>query len=293
MSGITYADLISYSGLKNTPQSWADLLAGVDANAEYLRKNVSEPLGEAWTGTAAELATGKVNTAHGGLIQSALAIKDIQGWLEWLNARLTVCRNHMDQLVSSIEKAGEWVVSSDGVVGVSPHWKMPGSPTPQQDRAQAAQQAAHQAEIQKILDKANSDDADTAANLNNDYTTADQPLFPGPAVLASASTTAGRWTTVSTDGSLWQIAEQEYGNGNEWRRIYEANKSQIPDPNVIHAGQRLVIPALDSPGTPTVAAPPPSPALAHDPTRPQPARSPDQTPASSPPQKVMPHPDLG
>ncbi|MCZ9886018.1 LysM peptidoglycan-binding domain-containing protein [Brachyspira hyodysenteriae] len=46
--------------------------------------------------------------------------------------------------------------------------------------------------------------------------------------------------------SLWRIASYDfiYGNGNLWRRIYEANRDTIKDPNVIRAGQRLVIPSL-------------------------------------------------
>ncbi|EKV56870.1 outer membrane protein [Brachyspira hampsonii 30446] len=46
--------------------------------------------------------------------------------------------------------------------------------------------------------------------------------------------------------SLWRIASYDfiYGNGNLWRRIYDANKDTIKDPNVIRAGQRLIIPSL-------------------------------------------------
>ena len=46
--------------------------------------------------------------------------------------------------------------------------------------------------------------------------------------------------------SLWRIASYDfiYGNGNLWRKIYEANKDTIKDPNVIRSGQRLVIPSL-------------------------------------------------
>ncbi|KKS26065.1 MAG: Peptidoglycan-binding lysin domain-containing protein, partial [Parcubacteria group bacterium GW2011_GWA2_42_11] len=35
------------------------------------------------------------------------------------------------------------------------------------------------------------------------------------------------------------------GSGNKWRRIYNANKDKIQDPNLIYPGQELVIP----PGT--------------------------------------------
>ena len=46
--------------------------------------------------------------------------------------------------------------------------------------------------------------------------------------------------------SLWRIASYDfiYGNGNLWKKIYEANKDKIKDPSVIRAGQVLTIPSL-------------------------------------------------
>ena len=46
--------------------------------------------------------------------------------------------------------------------------------------------------------------------------------------------------------SLWRIASYDfiYGNGNLWKKIYEANKDQIKDPSIIRAGQILTIPSL-------------------------------------------------
>jgi nucleoid-associated protein YgaU len=55
--------------------------------------------------------------------------------------------------------------------------------------------------------------------------------------------------TVKSGDSLWAISEQIYGNGNDWRRIYEANKDRIKDPDVIQPGWVLNIPAqTGSPG---------------------------------------------
>jgi nucleoid-associated protein YgaU len=43
--------------------------------------------------------------------------------------------------------------------------------------------------------------------------------------------------------SLWSIAQIEYGDGNKWPTIYNANRAIIGNnPNLIHAGTRLVIP---------------------------------------------------
>lgn len=45
---------------------------------------------------------------------------------------------------------------------------------------------------------------------------------------------------------LWRIAEYEfiYGNPWEWKRIYNANRDIIEDPDLIYPGQKLIIPPL-------------------------------------------------
>jgi nucleoid-associated protein YgaU len=41
--------------------------------------------------------------------------------------------------------------------------------------------------------------------------------------------------------SLSSIAEQFYGDEDQWRRIFEANRNQISDPDLVFAGQILRI----------------------------------------------------
>lgn len=48
--------------------------------------------------------------------------------------------------------------------------------------------------------------------------------------------------TVRPGESLWRIAQRYYGSGRQWRRIFEANRDQIRDPNLIRPGQDLLIP---------------------------------------------------
>ncbi len=50
--------------------------------------------------------------------------------------------------------------------------------------------------------------------------------------------------TVKLDENLWQIANywEIYDDGRMWTRLYEANKDQISNPDVIQPGQVLVIP---------------------------------------------------
>lgn len=49
--------------------------------------------------------------------------------------------------------------------------------------------------------------------------------------------------TVLPGDSLWTIAQKHYGNGSNWSVIYNANKADIKNPNLIQIGQTLVIPA--------------------------------------------------
>lgn len=47
---------------------------------------------------------------------------------------------------------------------------------------------------------------------------------------------------VKKGDSLSKIAEREYGDADQWRKIFEANRDQIQDPDLIHPGQTLRIP---------------------------------------------------
>ena len=48
--------------------------------------------------------------------------------------------------------------------------------------------------------------------------------------------------TVVAGDSLSKIAKREYGKASLWPRIFEANKDQIKNPDLIHPGQKLRIP---------------------------------------------------
>jgi nucleoid-associated protein YgaU len=48
--------------------------------------------------------------------------------------------------------------------------------------------------------------------------------------------------TVVAGDNLSKIAKHHYGDANLWRRIFEANRDQIKDPDLIHPGQVLKIP---------------------------------------------------
>lgn len=66
-----------------------------------------------------------------------------------------------------------------------------------------------------------------------------QPSPPPPAPEPAAEP---RSYVVVQGDSLSKIAKRYYGDANQWRRIYDANRDQISNPDLIRPGQRLNIP---------------------------------------------------
>lgn len=63
-------------------------------------------------------------------------------------------------------------------------------------------------------------------------------ILPG---IALAQQAQGNHTVVDGD-TLWDLAQRYYDDPFDWRRIWEANRAGIADPNLIAPGQMLVIP---------------------------------------------------
>ena len=68
--------------------------------------------------------------------------------------------------------------------------------------------------------------------------TAPKPTPPAPAPAAPQIKTY----VVQKGDSLSKIAKREYGSANAWRKIFEANRDIIKNPDLIHPGQTLKIP---------------------------------------------------
>lgn len=66
-------------------------------------------------------------------------------------------------------------------------------------------------------------------------------------LLCLAVTGASAAYTVEKGDTLWGIAKEYLGSGFRWNEIYEANKDQIKDPNLIYVGQELAIPGSEEP----------------------------------------------
>lgn len=64
----------------------------------------------------------------------------------------------------------------------------------------------------------------------------------GPAATSGSSPGAGKTYEIQKGDTLSAIAQRHYGNANEWRKIYEANRAVIKDPDLIHPGQKITIP---------------------------------------------------
>ena len=82
--------------------------------------------------------------------------------------------------------------------------------------------------------------------MNDGLTFADaRTIPPGWTILvpsAEPRLVAEHVITVERRDTLWELADEAYGDGSEWPRIYEANDAKIEDPHWIYPGQRLVVP---------------------------------------------------
>lgn len=52
--------------------------------------------------------------------------------------------------------------------------------------------------------------------------------------------------TVQPGETLWMVAANHLGDPKLWPVIYRANRDQIQNPDILHAGQRLRVPEVDS-----------------------------------------------
>jgi nucleoid-associated protein YgaU len=65
----------------------------------------------------------------------------------------------------------------------------------------------------------------------------------GSSSTAPPPSAAEQTYTVVKGDSLSKIAKRVYGDAQQWRKIYEANKDQIKNPDLIHPGQTFRIPS--------------------------------------------------
>lgn len=69
-----------------------------------------------------------------------------------------------------------------------------------------------------------------------------EPYFEEKLPVQSPPPPVKRYHIVGFGETLWGLAQKYYGNGLEWKRIYDANKDKIKNPNLIYPFQKLLIP---------------------------------------------------
>ncbi len=86
-------------------------------------------------------------------------------------------------------------------------------------------------------EKKKADFSDVASGSSS---TASRPATPSAA--APNVTDREKTYTVVAGDTLSKIAKREYGDAGAWKRIYEANKDTIENPDMIYPGQTFKIP---------------------------------------------------
>jgi len=97
-------------------------------------------------------------------------------------------------------------------------------------------------------------------------------------ILLSVPASAASYTVVKGD-CLWRIAQRHFGTGMRWVEIYQANRGDIRDPNLIYPGQVFVIPGIEDAAPAETAA---EPETSDETPAETPAEAPAETPAEAP-----------
>ena len=71
------------------------------------------------------------------------------------------------------------------------------------------------------------------------------PVLGPNAKTAGSAPALGFGYEVQKGDTLSKIAQRVLGDGSRWKEIWELNKAQIPNPDLIHPGQQLSMPARD------------------------------------------------
>lgn len=101
--------------------------------------------------------------------------------------------------------------------------------------------------LDKIFDKHDDKNRKPKADFSDVQSGSSSTAPPGQAPLADAplgtpGTGLGRTYTVKAGDSLSKIAKREYGDAQQWHKIYEANRDKIKDPDLIYPGQTFTLP---------------------------------------------------
>ena len=87
-------------------------------------------------------------------------------------------------------------------------------------------------------------EADTAPETAApDYKAREYSVVPGSEKEAPAGEKEAKSYTIKSGDTLSDIAQEQLGDANRWKEIYEMNKDVIGDnPDMIHPGKKLKLP---------------------------------------------------
>ncbi len=108
----------------------------------------------------------------------------------------------------------------------------------QEDKLVIRGHAKTKVESNQIWEQIKLVDANYASDLLAQFTFDSE----GAAAPAPAAPPPTRTHTVAKGETLSEIAQQVYGKASDYKRIFEANRDQLSDPDKIRVGQVLKIP---------------------------------------------------
>jgi len=81
--------------------------------------------------------------------------------------------------------------------------------------------------------------------LNDEGNGASDLIIPPELVKASVANANSRIThKIKANDSLFKLAKRYYNDGSKWKKIFQANKNKMSNPNSLKIGQELLIPNI-------------------------------------------------
>lgn len=186
--------------------------------------------------------------------------KEKEGWDEYLENTEQIVADSLETVQTNTEivyqtlqsmgqeyslSIAEAITSpwEDGEVAIqnySEQFKLSMSSTVEELQKLATEYKKVTSEIEGVGQEAVTTVAGNASRYTNDSSSTTSKTTTQTSNTSTSS--ASRTYTVQNGDSLWSIAQSQLGNGSRWQEIYNLNKDQISNPNVISKGQKLRLP---------------------------------------------------
>jgi len=88
----------------------------------------------------------------------------------------------------------------------------------------------------------------TLAGAKPDFSNVVSGADTVPAAQGGPGSIGARSYTVEKGDTLSAIAQRVYGRASYWKRIFEANRDTLDNPDRIHPGQTLTLPEIEEDG---------------------------------------------